>query len=400
MSTLGVVGALLGLLALFFSPLQKSEKRLIIFGLAYLAHIACSIVYYQWTLSNLVDTSGYYYDPNDFYHRGFQLNTYVIIWIVQFLKENFYGTYLDFFLLFQSFGFWGIALLLRVFEELYVDLNIPQPNWTYALAFLPGMHFWTSMIGKDALLFLASTLILWATMRIRRRFAWFLLALAIMLVIRPHIGLVAIMALAGSAIFGLHVRAWTRLALVAAAVGASAIVVVVLPYSFNVDLRSATSVMDFLSAQSEITYRVMPGESLIDLPYPVRILSFLFRPFFFDARDMFGLIASFENLVLLAITAWTCTRPGILRAIFRHAFFIRFALFFVVGTTLLLAYLYYNVGLGLRQRTMIMPGMLTLFISVIAVRQAQRSSVAVGSANHSPATEHPGKHLGAVGLPQ
>ena len=45
----------------------------------------------------------------------------------------------------------------------------------------------------------------------------------------------------------------------------------------------------------------------------------------------------------------------------RQVFFIRFALVFSIIITLTLALVYYNVGLGLRQKMMIMPGLLVFF---------------------------------------
>jgi len=93
----------------------------------------------------------------------------------------------------------------------------------------------------------------------------------------------------------------------------------------------------------------------------VRLVSLLFRPFFFDAQGLFALISSVENVAYLFIIgfmvrAW---KNGVL--IFRTAVFFRFAFFFAVALIALLTIVYYNVGLGLRQKTMIMPALLTFF---------------------------------------
>ena len=92
MSAVGVFGILLGLLALLFSSPKRSEKNLIIFALCYGAHVASSVIYYRWSLTNINDTYAYYYDPNDFYHSGSQLNTYVVLVIVQATREYIGGT--------------------------------------------------------------------------------------------------------------------------------------------------------------------------------------------------------------------------------------------------------------------------------------------------------------------
>ena len=39
--------------------------------------------------------------------------------------------------------------------------------------------------------------------------------------------------------------------------------------------------------------------SLIDLPLPLKLFSFMFRPLFIDARGIFPLLMSLENIILL-----------------------------------------------------------------------------------------------------
>ena len=47
----------------------------------------------------------------------------------------------------------------------------------------------------------------------------------------------------------------------------------------------------------------------------------------------------------------------------------------VAGVTIVLALSYYNVGLGLRQRTMFLPALLSLLVMLLAVRSEPREDL-------------------------
>jgi hypothetical protein len=314
----------------------------------------------------------------DFYHRDFRLNTYVIIWIVQTSKIYFGGTYLDYFFLFQAAGFWGIILMMRIFEEIYIELEMPQSNLTYLMLLLPGVHFWTSAIGKDALLFFATSLAVWAGMRIRRRYIAFGAAIVLMVLIRPHIAFLGVISLAAAAFFDPHTRYRIKAMLLVGAMIGAFVVAGTIQSTFSVDVTNADSVTDFFAANAEVSQNMEGGSAVVGASFPVRILSLLFRPLFFDVQDAFGWIVSVENLFLLFVVGTIVIRLRTTIALARQIFFLRFALFFAIALVLLLGYVYYNVGLGLRQKMMMMPALLTFFAAVVAVRQVRRAQPVLG----------------------
>jgi hypothetical protein len=58
---------------------------------------------------------------------------------------------------------------------------------------------------------------------------------------------------------------------------------------------------------------------------------------------------------------------------FRQIMLVRYSLIFAVALIALLSLVYYNVGLGLRQKMMMMPGLLTVFAATLAnVRYRQK----------------------------
>src|SRR4051812_15000671 len=107
MTLLGVVGFLIGLLAWPLILRGRGQRQFFLFLLLYLVHIGATVAYYLYSLNNIADSSGYYYDYYNFGAYGFGTATQLVYFIVQGLKGPTGGTLLDFFLLFQPFGFFG-----------------------------------------------------------------------------------------------------------------------------------------------------------------------------------------------------------------------------------------------------------------------------------------------------
>ena len=396
MGGLGIFAVIFGLSAGFVAFLQPTRLRFSLFVLAYLLHLMTAFAFYQIAQSSPADADLYYYDPFKLAGDGFALGTQFIIIFVQGIKSVYGGSYLDYFLLFQAFGFFGIALLMRTFEEIHAELGEPQRLWTYALLFLPSLHYWSSAIGKDAPFFFVTVLALWSSMSIRRRLVPFGCAMLLMLLIRPHIAVLALAAAAMTVLADRSTRLWLRIVLAFVALVGAGYAVIGVMTTFNIDLTSADAVSDRMAAREELILTEDAGRSVVGGPLPVRMLSLLFRPFFFDARDLFGLLASLENAVVMLCVLTLVFRARTTRALMRAVPYVRFALWFGGALVLVLGFDYFNVGLGLRQKwTMIMPNILVLFVTVKALRAAREREQAA-----APAVQPPWPPLRPAGGPE
>ncbi|HEY0325210.1 MAG TPA: hypothetical protein VGC46_04445 [Allosphingosinicella sp.] len=346
------------------------------FSLA-VVQILTAIFFYQWALTNTTDAATYYFDPYDFYQRGFQLNTGFIIWIVQSLKGSVGGSYLDYFLLFQASGTWGLVFLLKIYEDIFKQAGQTIPWPLYLTLFLPGFHFWTAYIGKDGLLFLASAMTVWAAINLRERWVAFGIAVVIMILVRPHIALLAVAAGAVAIAFDRRTPPLVKIALSLISFAGLIAVAGTIRNAFQIDVTSAESVTDFLSTYSQTTQGVTGTTTVAYNSYLVRVFSLLFRPLFFDAGGMLGLIASFENLFLVYLVYRIVSHFRWVVALYKGLFVIRFSVLFALALTLLLAMMYYNVGLGLRQKLMMMPAYFAVFAAVVATAQRHRAALAI-----------------------
>lgn len=103
------------------------------------------------------------------------------------------------------------------------------------------------------------------------------------------------------------------------------------------------------------------GIDLSGLPYPLKVLTFLFRPLFFDAHNFFAYLVSFENLIQIFLLVFFLKNrfltllkfsPVIIRACF---------LFYIIGA-LAFAPIMSNLGIIIREKNMIMPAFLIFIL--------------------------------------
>lgn len=377
MSILGLIGIILGFFAIPVAFTQATRLKVAYMAIIYLIHIAACLVYFKRAEGGAADSALYYDDPYQTYQDGFGLGTQGILYVVQYLREMVGGTYLDFYLLFQAIGFLGLTILLRILEEVHDELRIPYAPYFYALIALPSLHFWSSALGKDAPMLLATSLALWASMRLPNRAKALIGALLLMLFIRPHIAVVATAALSLAVVVGRGIPIYLRIVLFFVAVAGTGLAATTLQNTYAIDITSSESIGQQFERRDNVLQSDEAGNTAVTGGVAVRLLSLLFRPFFFDANELFALLASFENLVVLGIFLLLLVRWRNALQLFRNVFFTRFALIYAVALTVFLTLSYWNVGLGLRQKwTMLMPMYLVLLVAVMAVRQARKQSMA------------------------
>jgi hypothetical protein len=376
-SILGLIGIILGFFAIPVAFTQATRLKVAYMAMIYLIHVAACLTYYSRAQAGEADSALYYFDPGQNYQDGFGFGTQGMIYIVQYLRDTFGGTYLDFYLLFQAIGFLGLAILLRILEEVYDELRIPYAPYFYALIAIPSLHFWSSALGKDGPALLATSLALWASMRLPSRAKALIGALLLMLFIRPHIALVAAAALSLAVVVGRGIPVYLRIVLFFVSVAGTGLAATTLESTYAIDITSSESIGQQFERRDNVLQSDEAGTTAVTGNFTVRLLSLLFRPLFFDADELFSLVASFESLVVLGIILLLLARWRDTFQLLKSVFFARFALIYALAMTIFLTLGYWNVGLGLRQKwTMLMPMYLVLLVAVMAVRRARKQGMA------------------------
>jgi hypothetical protein len=372
MTLVGFAGLLLALSAVYVADIRGSRPRLVVFVLLYVLHALASVAYYFVAEATGSDAHFYYYDRYQFFGYTQGLGTPFILNIVQYLKLYFGGTFFDYFLLFQAAGFWGIIFIYKTFHEIFAEVCEHQPRWSYLTLFLPGLHYWTAAIGKDGPIFLSIAVSIWAALQLRKRLVPLGFAIALMMAVRPHIAILALVALAFAALFDRRTGVLLKGLLLTGVAAGAVVVAMSLEATIRVDVSNAESVSEYMAARSTLDESSGADRNIIEGSLPLKIFTLWLRPFFLDAENMMGYVASLENAALLLMFGMIGWNWRLLRTTFWKVTYIRYSVVLFIALTILLGAVNYNIGLGLRQKMMAMPCLLAILMTLIALRLAQR----------------------------
>ena len=221
--------------------------------------------------------------------------------------------------------------------------------------FFPNLHFWSSGVGKDTLLFACIALFIYSLLEIRKNFIKLILSLVLSIFIRPHITMFLIVSFGISTTVSRGMKQYQKLILVL-----GFIVGFTLMFDFVLDFIQLESI-DYTSVETYANNKVKAlsakstsGVDVSSYPYLLKILTFLYRPLFFDINNAIAIIASFENLFLLLLTRRLLKRRYF-RLWIKSGNIVKGSTFFLLIGTLTFSLILGNLGIMLREKNMFTP---------------------------------------------
>jgi hypothetical protein len=287
------------------------------------------------------------------------------------------------FVIFAAASFWGIYLAFRAFQ-----IALPTGDakrYALLIFFLPSMLFWPSSIGKEAWMTLALGLTSYGAARLfthqRRAYIPLVLGLAAALIVRPHVAVAVIVAIAAGYVVrprrGRGLLGGQLGKIVGIAMLATIGVVAAGQMQDALHLNSSSSFSDALDVAQERTneggssFEAARIRSVTDLPWAA--VTVLFRPFPFEARNAQAMISGLEGLALIglfAVSARQLARAP--RWSLRHSY-VAFSL--VYTTIFVFAFSSFgNFGIITRQRVQLFPFVLVLLCAGSAQSRSSRQS--------------------------
>jgi len=293
------------------------------------------------------------------------------------------------FFVFAFLGFVSLVLFYRAFRVALPDGD--HRRYAKLVFFFPSLLFWTSAIGKDALISLGLGLGALGAARIlaRARGGFVLLGIGLGLtaLIRPH---VALMLFAALAVAYLVSKSKTASPLTPLAKLLGAVVLVVgglilaklTAHFFGLQSLSVASIQHVLNQNASNTGGlnsrqygsiVATSVSLSPTSIPKDIYYVLIRPLPFQAHGLTQLASSLENtfLVALLIVSWRRLASAF-TAMRRHPYLLLVALYSLVWIILFASI--GNLGILVRERTSLLPLLLVL-VSWPAATRARETSL-------------------------
>ncbi|HET9957117.1 MAG TPA: hypothetical protein VFQ61_21620 [Polyangiaceae bacterium] len=374
MTSVGVLFVVLGAgLGLWFSVKWRSPVYLALF----VFHLMASLFFWNYSLHHPADAVEYYRYVN--YYSEIAIGTTLVAWLTATIRDALVASYLDVFMAFHLFGYLALVILFRLCAAVMSDFQEPDAvdgqqslgrrALLYSMTFLPGLHFWTSPICKDGLALLGITSFTWGMVRPERRLLALVFGLFAVGMVRPHIA--ALLAAAGALalVFSRDSSAGLRLLLSVSLLAGIAVSLPFLQSYTGLDELTAQGVGAYVDQRQESN---LVGGSVVDISqysFPMQVFTYLYRPMFLDASGALGLIVSFENLYLFALSLCLPFQLRRLWRSFEHQAFLRFNVIYFCAVTAILASTTANMGLALRQKMMGLPSLLVMVLMSLSARE-------------------------------
>ncbi len=326
-------------------------------------------LFYYWYVDNFGgDAIGYYKSASI---GDFDLNfgTDAVSVIVYFLYHIFSLSIISIFLVFNIFGAVGLILFAQCLQVALQGNQSCLSKISWIVLLLPSISFWSSAIGKDSLSFLAITLAIWAALELKKRLLTMAVAIAIMLIIRPHMAAMMMMALAFSMVVDNKISLRRRMFFGAVVLSISSVLV---PFALNyAGLYGGLSLMglnEYVKIRQNHNLEGDGGIDISGMTLPEQLFAYMFRPTLLEGDSVFFLAAGMDNLILLCL--FLVGIYHILRGKKSHLGESRvFMWTYALMAWLVLAMTTANMGIALRQKWMFAPCLIFLFISVIASKK-------------------------------
>lgn len=232
------------------------------------------------------------------------------------------------------------------------------------LFFLPNLHFWSSGIGKDSILFLMILMFMYG-LRFKRKTLIFI-SLLFTGIIRPHITLFLLLSFAFAFLLDKKLKGYQKFLLFTFFILGFLLSFNYVAQFVNLGSLDSESIDQFVTTRSESlnTDRSSSGVDISGYPYLIKVFTFLFRPLFFDINNIIAIIASFENLFLL-ILAYRVFKNKIFLTIKKSSYLIKGMFFYCILGSATFPLILGNLGIMLRQKNMFTPIFLIVCLSIL-----------------------------------
>lgn len=285
------------LIFIFISKINKLNYQTI-FAI-FLYHTIFCIIFYYYTFFYLSDSSTYYlynlYDFNcNFVEEKFGYSN--TMYFVNLLVKSGLN-YFNIFIFFNLIGSIGILFTFLTLKKIN-SLNQNKINFIiYLLIFLPSLHFWSSGIGKDTIVFCLLSIIFYLFIN-KNHFFYILFFSFIIFLFRPYLSYLIIFSYLLHSLINREVSLTTKLF----SISLFSLILII----FNKHILNFLHFEKDFNFQNIIEYinlrRNFFNNEISNLNISTLFfnpLTFMFKPINIISESKFVLVNSFENIILL-----------------------------------------------------------------------------------------------------
>ena len=332
----------------------------------FFVHLLLSLAYFGYVSFSPSDSRGYYLTARlaEDWFSLYGTSTTFIKFLAYPFVQYFAFSYEAAMALFSFFGFIGFLFFYIFFKEnirfkhTFLGLDLLT-----LLFFLPNLHFWSASLGKGSVILLGIGLFFFGLSNIQKRLVAIAVGGIIIYHVRPHIMLIILVSSAIGFVFSTQsIKVIWKIMFLAAAVFAFIFIYQDVLTLVGIDEESfLTQGLDLTHRARELS-KATSGIDISSYSLPMQVFTFLYRPLFFDAPGILGLIVSVENVFYLLITLRLFGNLKGWRYIFFSGFLAKTALLSFIMVSVALAQVSGNLGLAIRQKSQVM--ILFLFVVI------------------------------------
>lgn len=342
----------------FILSIERMKEFNKYFSLVVIAHYLITGVYYIMTVSTGGDSITYFRKALSIsnWFEAFDTGTDFIVFIIYPLINYLHLSFLGIFFIFSFVGLIGFYLLFKII----VDITSEKWSPFFLLLLSPNLHFWTVALGKDSIVFCCICTIVYL-LYFKKGYIYFVIPLLFLSIIRFHIFTFISFAYALTVVvFNNQIKRSLKVILFLAFFG---IGIAIFPIFIE---RIGLDDISNLDAYSErITNANFKGGGAIDMQNAniiVKWFSYMFRPLFFDAANTMAVMVSFDNLIWLI--AYVLTISKFFRQKIKLDNLLWFCIISIFAISIPLSFGLSNLGIAVRQKTMVIPFVLILIIAI------------------------------------
>ena len=277
-------------------------------------------------------------------------------------------------MLYAALGYIGFVYLYRLSRELiggeavtsdFKVLGIPVLPYIW---FLPNLHFWSSGIGKDSVLFFCIALFVYGLMKFSKRIPLLILAIVVSLAIRPHVTMFLIIGFGVGYVLDGNLKVYQKVLIIVVAVAGFASIFNYVLEFVQLDSLETSAIEEYASKKSASLNTAQAGSGVDTSGYPflLKYFTFLYRPTFIDISGVFAIIAAIENFILLIVTL-TLFNRSFSFSMAKANFIMKGIIFYFLLGSIAFSLILGNMGIMMRQKNMFIP----LFLIFICVSKIQ-----------------------------
>lgn len=374
------------ILSIFLFKNYLNARLLFLIPLCIAAHFLASYLYFNGVMHGMpADSTVYFYGAQP----SFGFNTQFAQFISWYMRDFFWGdSLLSAFFFSSLFGYFGDVLYVLSLFEIFnrLDLKINSRLMLaplFILLFWPTHIYFTVAIVKDSGAYFCIALFTYALVSMRSyplfKISLVLIAAILAFIIRPYLLIDFFLGACLLFFFSRKIQFSKKLILL---IGLMLIMYFFIDFLLKMGGVSQASFADIggrfvknqvlqESGTSIPVPTTNPYFTLLFLPY--LFLANLFLPLFIFAKNMVGILASFENAVFIWLCYYAIKHRQYWKILNQKIPVMSLLLYFAISGIGFLSLMNTNLGLATREKTMFVPIMLLLICCVITLRRADLS---------------------------